>query len=339
MNSAKKPTTLAFLGLALLSALSSTRPALADPISSSWSGASASVFFGNQSPSQQGTTAQASAGGTLTVTFETSVSTPYQGDVTGNVAASAGGDPAHLLQVTGSASAPEVGTVAHTWDGLTNGLGGASASWTDDAAIVTAPAGSSLPDMIRLHFTLTFSDDHGIGQNASLTASYNGTQLSYSGSDWQRAPYGSSNADMMGLHSDAGNAGAVDSSTITTTGNSTLPASDNWVTKITDTFHIDLPLNKVGVSNPFSLSLQLSPDIGLVSNSPLNSGLSANIALTSVTLPDGTPLSALGDSVSFQSGLNPTPAPEPASLLVWGLVGGTAGAMAVRRSRTGGKGR
>ena len=154
MRPMKHRIAAAFLGLAMAVMQGERGLALADPIASSWSGASASVYFGSQSPSQRGATAQASAGGALNVDFEGSSysPTPLQGTVTGNVTANAGGDPAHLLQVTGSASAPDVGTVAHRYDGPTSGLGGAGASWTNDAAIVTAPAGSSLPDTIRLSF-------------------------------------------------------------------------------------------------------------------------------------------------------------------------------------------
>jgi hypothetical protein len=324
MRPMKSPIAAVCLGLAVSVVLGEHALALADPIASSWSGASASVYFGSQSPSQQGATAQASAGGTLSVDFEGSSGSPFQGNVTGSVAASAGSDPAHLLQVSGSSSAPDVGTVAHTYSGPTSGLGGASASWTNDAAIVTAPSGSALPGTIRLNFTLTFSDDHGIGPYANLTATFNGKQLSYSGSDWNYIPGGLSNGAWYGLYPNTANAGSVDSSTVTTNG--------HWATKITDTFHIDLPLNQAGVSNPLSLGLQLSPYIGLVSNSNLNSGLSANISLDSVTLPDGTSLSALGDSVSFESSLTPPMAtPEPASLLLWGLVAAAGGATVVRR--------
>lgn len=333
----KHPIGAAVVALVVSVVLGERAPVLADPIATSWSGASASVNFGQQTQSQQGATAQASTGGSLSVNY---LGVPYwvgssytrdddQGTVTGNLAASAGSDPAHLLQVTASSNAPDPGTLEAGAGGTV--AGAASASWTNDAAIVTAPAGSSLPNTIQLNFTLTFSDPHGIGPNASLTATYNGTQLSYWGSDMTAGPAASLYGQpTMGLHSEPGN--AVDSSSIV--------SSTNWQTQLTNTFHIDLSLSQSGLSAPLSLGLQLTPTMGLYSNSPVEfSGLTANIALTSVTLPDGTPLSALGDLVSFESGLAaPTAAPEPASLLVWGLVA-TAGAAAVRRRRAGAEGR
>ena len=102
---------------------------------------------------------------------------------------------------------------------------------------------------------------------------------------------------------------------------------------VKDTFHLDLPVDKSGISAPFSLSLHLAPYIGLVSNWPVRySGLTGNLALTGVTLPDGTPLSSLGDTFSFESGLGaPAPVPEPASLAAWGMIAGAAGVAAARR--------
>jgi hypothetical protein len=319
--------TTVLLNLALFAVGVLHQPALASGITSTWSGASASVVFDTQTRSQQGATANAAAGGSYTINYEGSpaINPPmyFQSTVSGNVAASAGGNAAQLLQVTAASNAPDPGTLGYS---NTTGSASATASWTNDAAIVTAPAGSNLPDAIRLNFTLTFSAPIGAGgPYATLTASYNGTQLGYYASD--------GNDPALGVHSNATNAGAVDSHTVTNSPGSNVPVA------ITDTFHIDLALNQSGVSAPFSLTLALSPFVGLVSNSNVDySGLSGNIVLTGVTLADGTPLSALGDSVSFESGLGvPGVVPEPASLLVWGVIAAAASAMAVQRSRAHGQ--
>jgi hypothetical protein len=326
MLSGKDRSVVLSLGMALISASSPTRTALGSTITSSWSGASASVYFDTQNQSQQGSTANASAGGSFTLNYEGSpaFNTPqyFQSTVTGNVAAGAGGDASTLLQVSGASNAPNPGTLGYS--NGTHGLGGATASWTNDAAIVTAAAGSTLPDTVRLNFTLTFTDQHGAGPEATLQATFNGTQLNYYGTDMGFYPHPS---EYGGIAPEPGNASAVDSSTAV--------VKDGWETQVIETFHLNLPLNSLGVSNPFSLSLQLTPYVGLFSNSPVTDGLSASIGLTSVTLPDGTPLSALGDSVSFESGLiAPTAAPEPASVLAWGIVTAAAGVAAIRRSRS-----
>jgi hypothetical protein len=285
-----------------------------------WTGASASASIHSQSQSQQGATANAVASGSYTDNYLGSPAfqypTYFQATVAGNLTASAGGDPSNLLSVTASSNSPNPGTLG---DGIRNDGGTAAASWTNDAAIVTAPVGSNLPGAIRLNFALTFTTPSD-SPYSNLTATYNGTNLSYSGMGYM---YGYS----MGIYPGTSNAAAVDSSTI-------LRDADGKPDAIKDTFHIDLPLNMSGLSAPFSLGLQLSPFIGLLSNANVSySGLTGNIALTSVTLPDGTPLSALGDSVSFESGLIlPTAAPEPSSVLVWGLAA-VAVVTAVRRSR------
>jgi hypothetical protein len=249
----------------------------------------------------------------------------FNDTVSGGVTASAGGNPANLLQVTASANSNNPGTLG---DGVgTNVYGNAAASWNNDAAIVSGPAGASLPGTIRLNFMLTFSGANGFGEYSTLTASYNGTKLSYVGTD-------DPSFHPWGINPSPSNAGAVDSSTVN--GKNSFGfgfAGDS----VTDTFHLDLPVSKAGISDPFSLSLQLTPFQGLISNTTTNySGLTASLALNSVTLPDGTSLSELGDSVSFESGLSaPVAAPEPASFLAWGLVASIAGLVASRRFRSG----
>jgi len=327
MNRLKGWRAAALSSLIVLVAGGLDRPAFASAITGSWSGASVNVTFDTQTQSQQGAMVNASLAGSFPLNYEGEplnlTPTFYQSTVSGSVGASAGGNPANLLSVTASSNAPDPGTLGHS---NTTGFGSAAASWTNDAATVTAAAGSNLPNAIRLDFTLTFSGGHGFGPYSTLTATYNGRQLGYWGTD-SLPDY------TFGVHSNPSNLGAVDSSKVITN-------SAGYPGVIQDTFHIDLPLNKSGVSSPFSLSLQLSPFMGLFSNSNVDySGLTGNIALTGVTLTDGTPLSALGDSVSLESGLIlPTAAPEPASFLVWGLTALAAGAIAVRRSRSASQG-
>jgi hypothetical protein len=290
------------------------RTARASGLTGTWSGASANVTLFSQSQSQQGATAYASASQDLSINYAGSfASNPqiyYNASVSAGVTASAGGDPAHLLQVTASAYSPNPGTLG----GPTPHTASATASWTNDAAVVTAPAGSSLPDAIRVNFTLTFSAPWLVVPN-SLTVTANGTNLSY-GINPFGGPYTNNN-------------GLVDSSTL-------VPSSDGSPTTLKESFHLDLALSKSGISDPFNLRLQLMPPVGLFSNTGYSyTGLAGNLALTSVTLPDGTSLSSVGDSVSFESGLAwPNVVPEPSSLIVWGLIAVAIGATAVGRSRS-----
>jgi hypothetical protein len=87
---------------------------------------------------------------------------------------------------------------------------------------------------------------------------------------------------------------------------------------------------------PFSVGVQLSPFVGLDSKSNVDySGLTGNLALTSVTLAYGTLLAALGDTASFDSGLVlPAAIPEPASSMLWGLALAAVAMATVRRCRT-----
>jgi len=96
----------------------------------------------------------------------------------------------------------------------------------------------------------------------------------------------------------------------------------------TGTLNITLALHPNGVSDPFSLSVSSigssSPLVDALSTSSYSSSIS--LSLTGVTLPDGTPLSAAGYSASFASGmaLPEQPVPEPATVVVWGLLAAAA---------------
>lgn len=289
------------------------RPARASGIAGSWSGASASATFYSDSQSQQGATASATAGGTFNINLTRSPYdlTTYHTTASGNAWAEAGADADHLLQVTASNSAPNPGSFG--WVLSPTGAS-AEASWTNDAVVVTASPGSNLPDMVRLNFELTFSVPFSELPYASLRADVNGTHLSYS-----------YDGQLGRITPDANN--AVDSST----GSPYRVGGSGGLFK--DTFHLDLPLDKLGVSVPFSLGLHLWPVADVERNAPNHfAGLLGNLALTGVTLPDGSSLSSVGDTFAFESGLGaPAPVPEPASLAAWGLIAGIAGAAAARR--------
>lgn len=264
--------------------------ARASVLSGAWSGASASVSYFNQNPSQQGANASVSAGGTENQTYlGDNPLTPiyYTLSTTGSIAAAAGADPAHLLQVTASDYAPDPGVMLSP---VINGAT-ASATWSNDSVTVTNASGSSLPNIIQLNFALTLNAPGE--ENPFFTVTYNGKTVDYSqlGSPWSTSGY--------------------------------------------ETFHIDLPVDASGQSGPFSVGLQLyAPLVGV--GTPVSySGLSGNIALTSVTLPDGTPLASLGDSISFASGLSaPTTVPEPGTLVAWGVAFAATALQAVRRYRS-----
>ncbi len=102
-------------------------------------------------------------------------------------------------------------------------------------------------------------------------------------------------------------------------------------------FHLDLPVSSLGISDPFQLSLQMTPATGLESNIAFISGISGDavLSLKSITTTDGKLLSEFGDTVTFASGMlapgvQPAPVPEPSSIVV---VGGLIVAVAVGKSR------
>jgi hypothetical protein len=113
-----------------------------------------------------------------------------------------------------------------------------------------------------------------------------------------------------------------------------LPTSNSSPYEYSGTFHFDLPLSKSGTSDPFQLVLTSLPNTGLYSNGGFYADQSARLALTGVTLPDGTSLAAAGYGVSSASGLlgEPSPVPEPTSLASWSLT--ALGACWLIRHRT-----
>lgn len=320
MSLKQRPVTLSFVYLAVLVGAGQHRPSQASNIPAPWSGATAEVQLFGRTQSEQGPTARESASGSETAHYWGSPNAPQMlsADHSGSVTAFAGGDPAHLLNVTGSAQSPYPGTI-----GGPNFAGGgsATASWTDDVAVVTPQAGSSMPDAIRLNFALTFSAPNDLPYSR-LVATYNDTNLSYMAAGYY--PF---------IHPDPSNNLLVDSSSL-------VVGSGSFST-LKDTFHVDLHLDQLGRSDPFSLSLYLAPPIGLFSNQRVSvTDMMGNLALIGVTLPDGTSLASIGASVSFDSGLPwANPVPEPASVLAWGTASAVAAAMAIRRSRPAHRGR
>jgi hypothetical protein len=298
----------------------SSRPAQASGITDSWSGASASVSYFGQTQANQGATATASTGGPETQHYAGSGggTEGYSQQTTGSVQATAGGSPGSFLSVSATGSSGgDPGVIGSPANPAA--IGDASAQWNNDAAIVTSKSGGSLPDAIRLNFTLTITSPAEINR-AGLTASINGTTLTYS-----MMNYGNANSNINGPTSSF-----LDSSTTQT-------SPDGAGTRV-DTFHIILPLNASGQSSPFNLGLNLSPDFNLYSGTTQYNmdGLGATLGLSSVTLPDGASLASMGDSVSFLSGLgSPNVVPEPATSLGWAVIIAIAGGSTAWRSRTG----
>ncbi|WP_422929273.1 hypothetical protein [Singulisphaera sp. PoT] len=319
----------------------------ASEIGESWSGASTATSFSsyqiNKSDSQQGTTASSSvssqdptpltnvANPNLPYGYVRSVPTSWK------IEASSSADPAHLLHVSASLNAPE-----YTGSLWSNGIEpptnrtSISASWSNDVVTVSNSSGSAPPDSIRLNFTLTYATPGEITPSG-IRATYNGQQDSVSntgvtGYTSQQFQHNIDGYTKLPL--------PIDSTTINNRDSPTF---------LTDTFHVDLHLDAKGQSDPLNLKLELTPAMTLVANSEIRFGtlagdpvdLYGNLALTSVTLPDGMPLSALGDSVTFLSGLQApgtlaAPVPEPTTFLAWGLVlslGGLAKASRRRATR------
>jgi hypothetical protein len=307
--------------LVLLFALLSAAIVRGDAIQP-WTGASASVTVFDRTSSQTGSSASASVTGTATVHYEGSpVFNPTQYfDITvnGSASASAPGRADDLLDVSSHYSAGDPGTLGHGSSGVPPVS--ATASWSGDQVTVTPPTSGTMPDSVRLQFALTFqappSYPEALWQFGSMRVDANGQSITINpvGSGYNNggpAPM-SGNFDSLKL----------------------LPSSNLSPYEYVGTFHIDVPLSPSGTSAPLQLALSSLPNTGLYSNGGFYSDQSAQLALTGVTLPDGTSLAAAGYGVSFASGLleQPRPVPEPASLACWAL--SALGACRLIRHRT-----
>src|SRR5262249_35587539 len=85
------------------------------------------------------------------------------------------------------------------------------------------------------------------------------------------------------------------------------------------TFDIKLALHPNGASDPFSVGLSSSQAVQPITI-PVNLPPSSlSLALSSITLPDGSPLSSEGFTATFASGLTlaPQSVPEPSTLAIW----------------------
>jgi hypothetical protein len=305
-----------------------------------WNGASASTTVFDQSASQQGATAEASSSKTQIIDYMDYFGGSDSDGVSGSASASATGQPDRLLSVQSQYEAGDPGTPAVTPTFQGPGPVMASASWTNDAVILTPPVGGTLPDSVRLQFALTVTplipDNSNLygGPFFSLPIeSLNTVQVRANN---QSYTVGQSNVEGPWMTSPPvgnGSSSAFDSVT-------TFPPSliafpdprDNRYQTI-GTFHLDLPLSASGVSAPFNLMLALPLTTGVFPMYSILEAQSAVLALTDVTLPDGTALISKGYGVTFESGM-PSPVPEPTSLACWGLVASAAGWVGRRRLRT-----
>ena len=274
-------------------------------VSNSWQGTSASVNAGGNQATDAGATASASTAGSYTLSSE-SASNPWLNPISIPInsggSASTSGNPDNLLMASTYLKYGPTGRVG-AFLGPDNPIQ-ATASWNNDSLIVHAPPGASLPDSVQLQFKVNLVPGwtNASSQNGNLSIGINGinTNLTPVGA-WGQP---------LGVAGGGGDLGGVK-----------LQPVDFLGGHQTGTLNITLALHPNGVSDPFSLSVSSIgsswPLVFTISNSSYNSSI--GLSLTGVTLPDGTPLSAVGYSASFASGMA-LPVPEPATFVVWGLL-------------------
>jgi hypothetical protein len=287
-----------------------------------WAGASASTTVFDQTRSQAGAIAGASGTGTQTVHYAGSpVFNPTQYfDITVNGSASAGatGRADDLLDVSAHYNAGNPGTLGYGRPGVSPIS--ATASWSGDQVMVTPPVGGAMPDSVQLQFALTFQAPAGYPeaswQFGSMSVDANGKTIAITPS--YESSVGGGPVPMSG---------DFDSLKL-------LPTSNSTPYEYVGTFHVDLPLGQSGTSDPFHLALSAMPNTGLASNGGYYADQSGQLALTGVTLPDGTSLSSAGYGVSFASGLmgESTSVPEPTSVACWTLTALVACGLIRRRA-------
>src|SRR5208283_2921186 len=183
--------------------------------------------------------------------------------------ASASGNPDNLLTASATLNMGETGVlrapISHSYSPE------ATASWNNDAVIVHAPPGVSLPNSARLQFKVDLLPDAQRQEGAMNVAvlQINGHMIVV---DWN----GSTDLKFHPTLPYPGTGGGSDQQ------------------HYTATFNINLALHPDGVSDPFSLSLQTGRSIQPNTMFNWYSGDSVSLSLTGVTLPDGTPLTAAG---------------------------------------------
>jgi hypothetical protein len=272
----------------------------------SWQGASAIVDANGKQATDAGATAAASTYGSYTASSAGGWGQPLTIGISGSGSANASGNPDNLLTAgayltlgaTGRLTAPLSPTYPIS----------ATASWNNDAVIVNAPPGASLPNSVQLQFKVDLLPDSSVQASGLSTAMVkaNGQTFYLDGGGYSGGiqlqpplPWPGTNAGVDQDH--------------------------------TGTFDIKLALHPNGVSDPFSLSVSVSRATEWSTMySVFDSGDKLSLSLTGVTLPDGTPLTAAGYGVSFASGLTlpEQPVPEPATFVLWGLL--AAGALTFR---------
>lgn len=276
------------------------------------SGAGANASGLNPQYSQQQGTTPASATANVTATYEHNGIVLVPGSTPVTMAASALATPgaATLLQVHTSFSSPDPGSIVGAirpadWVN-------ANAWWNNVDATVQGPAGSPPPSSIRLEFQVNYGLPELMNQFGISSYTQPGQALLMN------------NYPML----------LTDAGTPLQAGE---PAVQWQNGSLSGTFHIDLPLSAAGVSQQFSLGVSSDLDLGrLLYHYPGTLNNTISVALKGIYLPDGTPIAAAGDNVTFTSGLTPpppVPAPEPATLAGWCLLL-ACGGMILRRARS-----
>ena len=149
----------------------------------------------------------------------------------------------------------------------------AAASWNNVQATVTGPAGTAVPDSIRLEFQVTYQ-----------TPTTYSNSFIVNGLGWAAFPFGLTvNGAPMTLTA---------AGTPLQAGEQPVQALANG--SLTGFFHLDLPVSALGTSQQFSLGL--GSDLAGLGRTLSDS---ETLSLAGIYLPDGTPISADGYNMSF----------------------------------------
>ncbi|WP_206107592.1 hypothetical protein [Paludisphaera rhizosphaerae] len=273
-----------------------------------WAGASATTKVFGQTDSRSGATASAIGSDSHLLEFQGYYSAAKV-TTSSSASANATGQANNLLEVSGQHYAGDPGTTGTYADSARNIS--ATASWSGDQVIVTPTGDGAPPDSVRLEFALTF---RAPGYSSEERWMFGSMQVDANGRTITISPvtsYSSSDG-----YSTLRVGGEFDSLSISP---DIPPESGTYF--YLGKFHIDVALDGSGVSDPFNLSLSSLPRTGLFKNLGFFSYQWASLALTGVTLPDGTSLADAGYDVSFASGLiiDEAAVPEPASAACWSL--------------------
>jgi hypothetical protein len=263
--------------------------------------------------SQQTGTAPAVVGGSATIHYTHFDVNQTPGTTTASFEADASANPgaADLLQLHAFFSSPGAGSiVGATQPGA---FISESANWSNVAATVSGPAGSSLPSSLRLEFQVNY--------NALNSWGFFPTQ------SWESQPQALLvNGYRMTL---------TDAGVPLQSGEQPVRAQPDG--SLTGTFHLDLPLSSSGTSHLFSLGLSSDHWGLLYPGGPVTIQGFMSLSLAGIYLPDGTPIAQGGYNVTFDSGLTPppTPVPEPATWAAWCLMTAFGARVLRRRSHRG----